>query len=66
MKKLLSLLLITVMIFSFAGCSGNGTAADENQTWELKVHIEGSEGLRQSQGWLKWADMITEKTDGRE
>ena len=65
MKKLLSLLLITVMIFSFAGCSGNGTAADENQTWELKVHIEGSEGLRQSQGWLKWADMITEKTDGR-
>ncbi len=66
MKKVLSLLLIIVVAFSFTACGGSGsTSADEDQTWELKVHIEGSEPLRQSQGWLKWADMITEKTDGR-
>ena len=68
MKKLLSLILIAVMAFSFTACgeSNDATTNDEaEKTWELKVHIEGSEGLRQSQGWLKWADMIKERTDGR-
>lgn len=66
MKKLVSLILIAVMAFSLAACGGtNDVNENGDQTWELKVHIEGSEGLRQSQGWLKWADMITERTDGR-
>ena len=65
-KKVLALLLAFVMIFSLAACGGsNDEPAADDQTWELKVHIEGSEPLRQSQGWLKWADMVTEKTDGR-
>lgn len=66
MKKLLSLLLIIVVAFSFTACGDSTTtSSDDNQTYELKVHIEGSETLRQSVGWKEWANMITEKTDGR-
>ena len=43
-----------------------GTAAGgEQETYNLKFSIAGSETIRMSQLWKQWAEMITEKTDGR-
>lgn len=61
-KKILAIGLIFIMVFAMTAC---GKSSSEEETWNLKFSIEGSEGIRMSQLWREWADLITEKTDGR-
>ena len=70
-KKFLSLLMACAVMFSLAACGGGSTPSSGNadanpqETYELKFSIEGSESIRMSLLWKQWAEMITEKTDGR-
>ena len=63
-KKILALGMIFIMVFAMTACGKSGGSGDQ-ETWNLKFSFEGSEGIRMSQLWKEWADMITEKTDGR-
>ena len=76
MKKILSFALAMLLALSLTACGGSSSSGgdssgssssggDSQQTYNLKFSIEGSEGLRQSVLWREWANMITEKTDGR-
>lgn len=63
-KKILALSMIFIMVLAMTACGKSGGSGDQ-ETWNLKFSFEGSEGIRMSQLWKEWADMITEKTDGR-
>ena len=76
MKKILSFALAMLLALSLTACGGSSSSGgdssgssssggDSQQTYNLKFSIEGSEGLWQSVLWREWANMITEKTDGR-
>ena len=75
MKKILSFALAMLLALSLTACGGSASSGDTSnsassgddsqKTYNLKFSIEGSEGLRQSVLWREWANMITEKTDGR-
>ena len=64
-----------LLALSLTACGGSASSGDTSnsassgddsqKTYNLKFSIEGSEGLRQSVLWREWANMITEKTDGR-
>ena len=56
--------MIFIMVLAMTACGKSGGSGDQ-ETWNLKFSFEGSEGIRMSQLWKEWADMITEKTDGR-
>ena len=63
-KKILALSMIFIMVLAMTACGKSGGSGDQ-ETWNLKFSFEGREGIRMSQLWKEWADMITEKTDGR-
>ena len=80
-KRVWVMLLAIAMVLALAACGGGngngggnadsgssssgGSGSSNQETYNLKFSIEGSESIRMSQLWRQWADMITEKTDGR-
>lgn len=73
-KRGLSIILILVLLVCLTACGGTsgdtaegdgGTETAEQETYNLKFSISGSENIRMSQLWKQWAEMITERTDGR-
>ncbi len=67
MKKLFAVLMSLLLVFSMAACGNgdNGESQDENQTYNLKFSLAISENNFQAESWRKWADAVTEATDGR-
>ncbi len=65
-RKVIVVLLISVMVFVFAACGNDsGGSGDSQETYNLKYSFEGNETMRLIQAWLEWEDLITEATDGR-
>lgn len=67
MKKLFAVLMSLLLMFSMAACGNgdNGGSQDKNQTYNLKFSLAVSENNFQAESWRKWADAVTEATDGR-
>lgn len=63
-KKVLTLLLTLVMIFTFASCGSDDSQARQD-SYNLKFSIAGSEAIPMNQLWQEYADKITEATDGQ-
>lgn len=61
-KKLLTVMLIALMVFTFASC---GKSSGEEETYNLKFSLAVSESNFQAESWRTWADAVTEATDGR-
>lgn len=67
MKKLFAVLMSLLLVFSMAAC-GNGSdngSQDEGKTYNLKFSLAVSENNFQAESWRKWAEAVTEATDGR-
>ena len=61
-KKILTVMLIALMVFTFASC---GKSSGEEETYNLKFSLAVSESNFQAESWRTWADAVTEATDGR-
>ena len=68
MKKIFAVLLSLLLVFSLAACgssdSGNGES-NEQETYNLKFSLAVSENNFQAESWRKWAQAVTDATDGR-
>ena len=65
MKKIIAVLLSLVLVFSMASCGSGSGSSDEQETYNLKFSLAISESNFQAESWNKWADAVTEATDGR-
>lgn len=72
MKKRLALILAAVMALSLSACgggsgsgsSGGGDSADGNETYTLKMHMSVAATDPVYKSAEKFAELVTEKTDG--
>lgn len=66
MKKIFAVLMALLLVFSMVACgSGDGGSGDEQKTYNLKFSLAISENNFQAESWRKWAEAVTEATDGR-
>ncbi len=62
MKKIITLLLAIVMLFSLAACGGGG--GDEAKVIKLKMSVTGNEQSTWTEGANKFAELVKERTKG--
>lgn len=65
MKKLISLLLITILLVTMSGCSANAASNGDKDQIVWRLSHEESVGSIQDQYAHKFKELVEEKTDGK-
>ncbi|NYB72766.1 DctP family TRAP transporter solute-binding subunit [Sedimentibacter hydroxybenzoicus DSM 7310] len=64
-KKLALILVIALCLGLFVGCSSKGANAPKEEVLEIKVGHGVAETTAMHQGWLKFKELVEQKSDGK-